>query len=92
MSATAVIGHARAPEAPRPDATCRACPGDCADACFNGAIQDAPGGGFMFVATACAGCGGCVSACALGRIAVIGGAACFVPNPPPVGGPISIED
>ncbi len=83
--------HASVAEAPRSGTTCRGCPGDCADACFNGAIQNAPGGGFMIVAAACAGCGGCVSACALDRIRMIRGAACFVPDPPPNDSP-SIED
>jgi Fe-S-cluster-containing hydrogenase component 2 len=45
---------------------CRACSGDCLDACFNDAITAVPSGGVSILADSCAGCGACLPACVFG--------------------------
>lgn len=61
--------------------TCIACAGACADACFSGAIQPTADGSFKIAAEDCAGCGGCVSACAFQKIRLAGGIARLVFDP-----------
>ncbi|WP_295443753.1 hypothetical protein [uncultured Thiodictyon sp.] len=47
---------------------CDRCPGDCADACFNEAIERLPGRGVRLLADYCAGCGACLPLCDLQRL------------------------
>jgi len=61
--------------------TCVTCGGACADACFSGAIEPTADGSFRIAPEDCAGCGGCVSACAFQKIRLIGGIARLVLDP-----------
>jgi|GEM_PF-4558418 len=57
---------------------CGECDGECAEACFNDAIQPVAGNGFQIQAINCAGCGACIPACLFNYIRLEQGVARLV--------------